>query len=61
MDDAYDASQIWDQSRDLGHVPIIDRNPRGKEAIPMAPHEAFRYNERTASERCNSQSYLLGL
>ena len=34
MDAAYDAAQIWDQSRELGHVPIIDRNPRGKEVIP---------------------------
>jgi len=55
MDAAYDAAQVWDQSRELGHVPIIDRNPRGKEIAPMAPHEAKRYNERTASERCNSR------
>jgi len=55
MDAAYDAAQIWSQSRELGHVPIIDRNPRGKGAIPMAPHEAVRYNERTAAERCNSR------
>ena len=55
MDAAYDAAQLWEQSRVLGHVPIIDRNPRRKEVIPMAPHEAKRYNERTASERCNSR------
>jgi hypothetical protein len=55
MDAAYDAGQVWEQSRELGHVPIIDRNPRGKEVIPMAPHEAQRYNERTASERFNSR------
>lgn len=55
MDAAYDAAQIWDQSRELGHVPIIDRNSRGKEVIPMAPHEAIRYNERTTAERCNSR------
>lgn len=55
MDAAYDASQLWEQSRELGHVPIIDRNPRRKEVVPMAPHEAERYNERTASERCNSR------
>ncbi|WP_303720572.1 transposase [Malonomonas rubra] len=55
MDAAYDASQIWEQSRELGHVPIIDRNPRGQEVIPMAPHEAIRYNERTAAERCNGR------
>jgi len=55
MDAAYDATQIHDQSRELGHVPIIDKNPRGKEVVPMAPHEAARYNERTAAERCNSR------
>jgi len=55
MDAAYDADQIWSLSKDLGHVPIIDRNPRRTEVIPMAPHEAVRYNERTASERCNSR------
>ena len=27
MDAAYDAEQIWQQSRELGHVPIIDRTP----------------------------------
>lgn len=55
MDAAYDAKQIWEQSRALGHVPIIDRNPRGGTIIPMEPHEAQRYNERTASERFNSR------
>jgi hypothetical protein len=55
MDAAYDAAQIWEQSRELDHVPIIDRNPRGKEVIPMAPHEAVRYNERTSVERCNGR------
>lgn len=55
MDAAYDAAPIWEQSRELGHVPIIDRNPRGKEDLPMAPHEAARYNERTAAERCNGR------
>lgn len=55
MDAAYDAVQIWEQSRELGHVPIIDRNPRGKEIIPKAAHEAVRYNERTAVERGNGR------
>lgn len=36
-------------------MPIIDKNSRGKEDFPMAPHEAVRYNERTAAERCNSR------
>jgi len=55
MDAAYDAAQIWEQSRELDHVPIIDRNPRSKDIVPMAPHEAVRYNERTSVERCNGR------
>ena len=47
MDSAYDAQPIYEVSRGLGHVPLIDKNPRGKEVLPMAPHEALRYNERT--------------
>ena len=55
MDAAYDAGPIYEVSRSLGHVPLIDKNPRGKEVVPMAPHEATRYNERTAVERFNSR------
>jgi len=55
MDSAYDAAPIYEVSRNLGHVPIIDKNSRGREVIPMAPHEAVRYNERTAAERFNSR------
>ena len=55
MDSAYDAAPIWDVSRSLGHVPLIDKNPRRGEVIPMAPAEALRYNERTASERLNAR------
>ncbi len=55
MDTAYDAGPIYETSRRLGHVPIIDKNSRGRETIPMAPHEAARYNERTAVERLNSR------
>jgi hypothetical protein len=66
MDSAYDAPEIWDKSRALGHVPIIDANPRrgGKaEAVAEAlarrkagyePAEEIRYNERSAAERVNS-------
>ena len=28
MDSAYDAPEIWDKSRALGHAPIIDAKPR---------------------------------
>lgn len=36
MDSAYDAPQIHAFSRSLGHVPIIDPNPRRGEKIPLA-------------------------
>lgn len=56
MDSAYDAAPIHEVSRTLGHVPIIDKNPRRqKDVPPMSPAEALRYNERTASERANSR------
>lgn len=55
MDSAYDAKQIYEVSRSFGHVPIIDKNSHGKDVVPMSPHEAARYNERTASERFNSR------
>jgi hypothetical protein len=55
MDAAYDAQPIYEVSRTLGHVPIIDKNSRGKDVIPMAPHEAVRYRERSVAERFNSR------
>lgn len=54
MDAAYDAGPIYEVRKSLGHVPLIDKNPQGKEVVPMAPHEAIRYNERTVVERFNS-------
>ena len=67
MDSAYDAPEIWEQSRTLGHVPIIDRHPRsvtgGKIEIAAQAlarrhanyrlAEDVRYNERSAAERVN--------
>jgi hypothetical protein len=55
MDSAYDAKPIYEVSRRLGHVPIIAKNGRRKEVIPLAPHEAVRYQERTVAERFNSR------
>jgi len=52
---AYDAQLIAETSRKLGHVPIADRNGRGKEIVPMAPHEAERYKIRSGVERANSR------
>ncbi len=54
MDSAYDAPQIDEYSRRLGHVPIIDPNPRRGEKIPLAPAQAQRFKQRSASERVNS-------
>lgn len=67
MDSAYDAKVIRACSESLGHVPIIDSNPRtqaGKEAkeqeaqaravLNLTYPEDVRYNQRTASERVNS-------
>ncbi|MEA3333055.1 MAG: transposase, partial [Pseudomonadota bacterium] len=42
-------------SKQLGHVPIIDRNSRGRDVVPMAPHETVRYKERSGAERANSR------
>ncbi len=55
MDAAYDARQIREQSQALGHVAIIDTNPRRDESLPMSPHEAKGYNERSSVERFNGR------
>ena len=54
MDSAYDAPQIRAFSRQLGHVPIIDPNPRRGEKVPWDPAQAQRFKERSAAERVNS-------
>jgi len=69
MDSAYDAPEIKQHSRSLGHVPIIDKNPRaavgakaGIKAEALAQQRAgyqlaedVRYNERSAAERVNGR------
>jgi Transposase DDE domain/Transposase domain (DUF772) len=69
MDSAYDIPEIRDHSRSLGHVPIIDINPRStrglkeelqaeKKRCRQVGHrlaEAVRYNERTTVERVNAR------
>ena len=56
MDAAYDAREIHEFSRSLGHVPVIDPNPRGSaEPIPLDPAKTERYKERSAAERGNSE------
>jgi len=65
MDSAYDVPEIRDKSRALGHVPIIDANPRrggkakagaealAKQRVGYELAEEIRYNERSAAERVN--------
>ena len=68
MDSAYDAAEIKAHSRKLGHVPIIDVNPRRDVALKqelaleekrlkLVGHrlaEDIRYNERSGAERVNA-------
>src|ERR1051325_5832059 len=50
MDSAYDAPSSNEFSRGLGHVPIIDPNPRRGALLPLAPAEQLRFRERSAAE-----------
>jgi len=54
-DSAYDCQHIAAYSISLGHVPIIDPNPRCGEERELSPAEKVRYRERSASERVNSR------
>lgn len=54
MDSAYDAGTIADFSRRLGHVPIIDSNPRRGEKKGMDPAAEIRFAQRSSAERVNS-------
>ncbi len=69
MDSAYDAEEIRQHSRSLGHVPLIDINPRGNKVLQQELEaeatrrrligfqlpEDVRYNERTTGERVNGR------
>ena len=69
MDAACDAEQFQEYSDRMGHVAIIDTNPRRDATLKEALHreakaqrainyrdaEAVRYNERTTVERVNSR------
>jgi hypothetical protein len=69
MDSAYDVPQIHEISRQLGHVPLIDINPRRDMALKkeleveekrchQIGHQtavAIRYNERGTVERVNAR------
>jgi len=53
-DAAYDAREIRRMSEQLGHVAIIDHNPRRGEKREFSPAEAIRYRQRSSAERVNS-------
>jgi hypothetical protein len=54
-DSDYAAQPIYEVSQGWEHLFLTGKNLRGREVLPMAPHEAVRYNERTVSERFNSR------
>lgn len=53
-DAAYDAKEIRQMSERLGHVALIDHNPRRGEKRQLSPSEAVRYRQRSSAERVNS-------
>jgi hypothetical protein len=55
MDAAYCSQALHEHCRSLGHVPLIDHNPRGGEKEEFDPADAIRYNERTVAERSNAR------
>ncbi|PKM06995.1 MAG: IS5/IS1182 family transposase [Gammaproteobacteria bacterium HGW-Gammaproteobacteria-7] len=55
MDAAYCSPIIRAHSQSLGHVPLIDHNPRGGTKLEFAPHQARRFKERSTVERVNGR------
>lgn len=69
MDAAYDDKHIIEHSKQLGHVPIIDINPRRnidlknellaeskrKRIVNIENAESIRYKERSTAERSNAR------
>ena len=53
-DAAYDAKEIRPMSERLGHVAIIDHNPRRGEKKEFSPAQAIRYRQRSSAERVHS-------
>lgn len=51
MDAAYDAPEIHDVSWKLGHVPIIDDNPRSGKKKEKEPAQKQRFKQRSSVER----------
>lgn len=55
MGAAYCSNVLREHSRSLGHVPLIDHNPRKGEKVEFTPSEAERYKERSQAERTNAR------
>ena len=55
MDAAYCSKELHEHSRSLGHIPLIDHNPRGGEKEQFEPADAVRYKERSQAERTNAR------
>jgi hypothetical protein len=69
MDAAYDVPTIIEHSQALGHVPLIDKNPRrnkelkktleteslARKTLNLVFPETLRYNARSTAERANSR------
>jgi transposase len=69
MDSAYDIPAIIEHSHKLGHIPLVEKNPRrdkdlqeekrnenkARRILNWKPAEANRYSIRTTAERANSR------
>lgn len=56
MDAVYDSEPLRQLERELGHVPIVAINSRGRELPPTLDEaEKKRFGERTVVERINSR------
>lgn len=55
MDAAYCSFELQAYSRQLGHVPLIDHNPRGGKKEHFEPYDAERYKIRSTVERTNAR------
>jgi hypothetical protein len=53
-DAAYCSDALRAYSRNCGHVPLFDHNPRGGVKRVFEPHEAHWYKARSGAERPNA-------
>lgn len=53
-DCVYDAEEIKAVSKKMGHIPVIDPNPRRGGTVELPPARKIRYRERSTVERVNS-------